>query len=85
MNFQKALVNFATESVGDEATFSARMRHIQALDEALGVLDHANELAEHDQLAQALMIAHYYLGQAVGETTPDDILAKIFSTFCIGK
>lgn len=82
---QKALADFATESVGDEATFSARMRHVQALDEALDVLEHANELTEHDQLAQALMIAHYYLGQAVGETTPDDVLAKIFSTFCVGK
>jgi tRNA U34 5-carboxymethylaminomethyl modifying GTPase MnmE/TrmE len=25
------------------------------------------------------------LGQILGQVTPDDILTRIFSTFCIGK
>ncbi|HOT51470.1 MAG TPA: hypothetical protein PLI07_10840, partial [Candidatus Hydrogenedentes bacterium] len=25
------------------------------------------------------------IGEITGETTPDDLLARIFSTFCIGK
>jgi tRNA modification GTPase len=83
--FKQALTHFAIKSVGEEATLSARMRHIQSLEEALNVLLLARATHEHDMLAQELMVAHHYLGQTVGETTPDDILANIFSKFCIGK
>ena len=82
---KESLVNFATKSVGEEATLGARMRHIQSLEEALSILLLARSTHEHDMLAQELMVAHHYLGQTVGETTPDDILANIFSKFCIGK
>ena len=39
----------------------------------------------NDFLAQDIRHALHYLGEITGEITTDDILANIFSKFCIGK
>ena len=36
-------------------------------------------------LAQEIKEAQDHLGEITGKVTSDDILGKIFSTFCIGK
>jgi tRNA modification GTPase len=36
-------------------------------------------------VAEELYIAHQRLGEITGTVTPDDLLGKIFSEFCIGK
>jgi tRNA modification GTPase len=36
-------------------------------------------------LAEELRLAHKVLGEITGEFLPDDLLAAIFSSFCIGK
>ena len=41
---------------------------------------HAGEL-----VAQELRDAHRALGEITGEVSSDDLLGKIFSSFCIGK
>ena len=72
-----------------EGQFLARRRHIQALDTAKALL-----LAGHHQLAtyragellaEDLRLAHQSLCEITGEFTSDDLLGKIFSSFCIGK
>ena len=72
-----------------EGQFLARRRHIQALDTAKALL-----LAGHHQLAtyragellaEDLRLAHQSLSEITGEFTSDDLLGKIFSSFCIGK
>ena len=45
------------------------------------LLDHASE----EIILVGLLNALRYLGEITGETTSDEILGKIFSTFCIGK
>jgi len=45
------------------------------------LLDHASE----EIVLVGLLNALRYLGEITGETTSDEILGKIFSTFCIGK
>ncbi|HEY0349330.1 MAG TPA: hypothetical protein VGC60_14355, partial [Pyrinomonadaceae bacterium] len=45
------------------------------------LLDHASE----EIILVGLLNALRYLGEVTGETTSDEILGKIFSTFCIGK
>ena len=41
---------------------------------------HAGEL-----MAEELRLAHQALGEITGEVTSDELLGKIFATFCIGK
>jgi tRNA modification GTPase len=68
-------------------TFSARRRHLAALERAgarlvaaRAELDGALELA-----AEELRGAQAALGELTGELTSDDLLGEIFATFCIGK
>jgi len=72
-----------------EAGFIARARHLAALDDALVALEQANlTLAQGDAteiVAEELKRAHESLGEIVGRVTPDDLLGRIFSEFCIGK
>lgn len=74
---------------GAGSTFSARVRHVDALrrtgtrlHEALSrlELDQAGELA-----AEELRLAQQALSEITGAYTPDDLLGAIFSSFCIGK
>lgn len=72
-----------------EGTFSARRRHLDAIDRAMAhVVAGANVFAERraaELLAEELRQAHDALGEITGAYTPDDLLARIFSSFCIGK
>ncbi|MDX9873996.1 MAG: tRNA uridine-5-carboxymethylaminomethyl(34) synthesis GTPase MnmE [Spongiibacteraceae bacterium] len=81
------------ESVGyggaGEGTFSARRRHLDALQRARQALEHgALQLTMHgagELLAEDLRQAHRALGEITGQVTADDLLGHIFSSFCIGK
>ncbi|MEM1231327.1 MAG: tRNA uridine-5-carboxymethylaminomethyl(34) synthesis GTPase MnmE [Pseudomonadota bacterium] len=86
------LVNAIHQAVGygaDAAPFSARARHIEALESCAGALAAAaGELDAGDGgvlLAEALRAGHDALGGITGRVTPDDLLGEIFSSFCIGK
>lgn len=71
-----------------ESAFTARARHVDALDEARRALEQATAELAHERLelaAEALRHAHDALGEITGRITPDDLLGRIFSTFCIGK
>jgi tRNA modification GTPase len=72
-----------------EGQFLARRRHLQALDTAVFLLVNGQrQLAEHragELLAEDLRQAHQSLCEITGEFTSDDLLGKIFSSFCIGK
>ncbi len=72
-----------------DAPFTARMRHIEALQVSLEHLDRARAALEDGNTlefaAEELRLAHDALATIVGQVTPDDLLGKIFSEFCIGK
>ena len=74
---------------GEEGQFSARRRHLNALDIGLqflmsGKLQLLNAEAG-ELLAEDLRLCQKSLGEITGEITSDDLLGKIFSSFCIGK
>ena len=81
------------ESVGFQASgegqFMARRRHLEALARAHHHLQQGvtqlREFAAGEILAEELRLAQQALGEITGEMTADDLLGKIFSSFCIGK
>jgi len=73
----------------NEGRFMARRRHIEALENADQNLHNARynliEVQAGELLAEELRLAQEQLNQITGEFTSDDLLGKIFSSFCIGK
>jgi len=68
---------------------SARTRHVDALRRARAHVETAHQLFTErhagELVAQELLDAHRCLGEITGEVSSDDLLGKIFSSFCIGK
>lgn len=84
------LRELASEGAGEgqQGEFSARLRHVQAILLAAAHLDVADAQLRHDHLelaAEELRLAHQTLGDITGRMTADDLLGRIFSSFCIGK
>ncbi|MCR5084323.1 MAG: tRNA uridine-5-carboxymethylaminomethyl(34) synthesis GTPase MnmE [Succinivibrionaceae bacterium] len=72
----------------EEGAFSARARHLEALGKTHGSLRRAlMEVQEGDLVlaAEELRDAQETLGTITGKVTPDDLLGRIFNTFCLGK
>ena len=73
----------------EESGFITSIRHEQLLREALEALRQAKTAVEfgipHEMLLLDLYAALRPIDAITGATTADDILNRIFSTFCIGK
>ncbi len=74
---------------GEGGSFSARVRHIDALQRTLEHVTGGHQQLEKfnapETLAEELRLAQKALGEITGEYLPDDLLGAIFSSFCIGK
>jgi len=74
---------------GGESLFSARTRHVDAIQRALACTYEAQqrlrERAAPELAAEDLRLAQQALSEITGAFTPDDLLGRIFSQFCIGK
>jgi tRNA modification GTPase len=71
-----------------ENDFTARRRHLDAIARAACHLEAAAAHAAAQQgelLAEELRLAQDALGEITGKLTSDDLLGRIFSSFCIGK
>jgi len=68
---------------------SARARHLEALRRARAHVEEAHRLLVErhagELVAQELTDAQKQLGEITGEVTSDDLLGRIFGSFCIGK
>jgi tRNA modification GTPase len=89
LNVLRAELSAAAYSrVRGPATLSLNARHRDALSEAGAALARAAALppdAPQEVAALELREAVDALGRVVGAVTPDDLLGRIFSSFCIGK
>ena len=72
-----------------EGAFSARRRHVQALQQVSAYLDHAAYMLASrragELAAEELRHAQHALGEITGNYSSDDLLGAIFGSFCIGK
>ena len=82
----KACAGYRSPEAGG---FSARRRHLDALDRAGAALDSGRERLVAEQagelLAEELRLAQEALGAITGTVSSDDLLGEIFASFCIGK
>jgi tRNA modification GTPase len=82
----KECMGFQNEGEGN---FSARRRHLQALEAAAGFLRAGQEqllnAGAGELLAEDLRQCQASLGEITGALSSDELLGKIFSSFCIGK
>ena len=82
----KSLAGYQEEN---ETIFTARRRHITALEEARDAVERGlDQLKIHNAgelLADELLQAQNFLNDITGEFSADDLLGEIFSGFCIGK
>ena len=60
-------------------------RHVQTISRAMEAIERARQPTQPELLAAELRLALDELGQVLGQVTPDDVLGRIFSSFCIGK
>ncbi len=72
-----------------EGTFMARRRHLEAIQKAIQNVDNGlqqlQEYSAGELLAEELRLAQNALSEITGEFTSDDLLGRIFTSFCIGK
>jgi tRNA modification GTPase len=76
-------------NASSEGQFIARRRHLDAISRAAEHLYLGKQqLEEHlagELLAEELRLTQQNLNEITGEFSSDDLLSKIFSSFCIGK
>jgi tRNA modification GTPase len=82
----KECAGYVADSAG---SLSARRRHLDALARARQHVEEAcRQLVERragELVAQEFREAHRALGEITGEVCSDDLLGRIFGSFCIGK
>lgn len=87
------LIECIAEKIADkhseEGVFSARERHVQALNTTKAHIETAyrfiQSLATSELVAEELRLAQQSLSEITGEYRTDDLLGAIFSSFCVGK
>jgi tRNA modification GTPase len=75
-----------SELSGSEFPAATRARHANLLDEARNHLDRAlGALADPELAAEDVRLAARSLARITGKVGAEDVLERVFATFCIGK
>lgn len=89
-SLQISIINqFSPQTIDKTGFLVSDARHFDLLNRAKTEIDFSvqlvNEKAGEEIVLVGLHNAMRFLGEITGETTAEDILTRIFSTFCIGK
>lgn len=88
-SLRSAIAGLAGYRDSGEGAFTARKRHIDAIERAFAHFRAGTEALERtgagELLAEELRLAHAALGEITGRVTTEELLGRIFSEFCIGK
>lgn len=72
-----------------EGAYMARRRHLDAIEQSTEVLNtglwQLKTQGAGELLAEDLRLAQQLLGEITGQVSADELLGKIFGSFCIGK
>jgi tRNA modification GTPase len=86
---RERILALATGGAASEPGMLTSLRHHQAITTALAALQDAEQAnangIPHEMILLDLYRVLWALDSLTGQTTSDDILNLIFSTFCIGK
>ncbi|CAN5207673.1 tRNA uridine-5-carboxymethylaminomethyl(34) synthesis GTPase MnmE [soil metagenome] len=87
---QKAIVEpFSAQEIDNAGFLITDARHNDLLLRAKSEIETSLQLIDEKMSEEIILIGLHnalrYLGQITGETTTEDMLTRIFSTFCIGK
>lgn len=74
-----------TRFTGGQGPSLTRIRHRKALQESVEHLSRAGDVQHTELRAEDLRLALRALGRITGRVDVEDLLDKIFSSFCIGK
>ena len=84
----RARLKAAAGVQADAGVFIARRRQLDALARAQGHVQNARaqlDARQGELMAEELRLAQRALGEITGAFTADDLLGRIFASFCIGK
>lgn len=89
-NLQKSIIEpFSAQEIENAGFLVTDARHNDLLARAKSEIQTSLQLIDEKQSEEIVLIglhnATRFLGQITGETTTEDMLTRIFSTFCIGK
>jgi tRNA modification GTPase len=89
-SLRRAIVEpFAPQEVNTNGFLVSDARHydllVRSRDEIIGSIDLLQQKSSEEIVLIGLLNALRFLGEITGETTTEDMLSRIFSTFCIGK
>ncbi|HEY6045139.1 MAG TPA: tRNA uridine-5-carboxymethylaminomethyl(34) synthesis GTPase MnmE [Pyrinomonadaceae bacterium] len=80
---------FANGSGANEGLLITNARHHDLLLRCVAAIESSQKLVSERASEELILVGLHnalrYLGEITGETTADEILGKIFATFCIGK
>ena len=83
------VIPYASENLSSDGFLVTDARHHDLLLRTRDEIIHSVELLDSSASEEIVLIGLHnalrYLGEITGETTTEDMLGRIFSTFCIGK